>query len=105
MPCPCQNASSPSVNNQAPINNQNGFSVVSNYIFDENCPFTLSIIQEWFTKLINVKNSNTPDLYNLTYAEVNSYLGTLQSAINFSNNICFFRGELETIQTKVNVLP
>lgn len=104
MGCPCQDQSTPSTpvqNNQQ----QSGFAPVQNYVFDADCPFTLEMMQTWYGKLEGVKNSNTVDLYNLTYPKVNSYLGIIKSAINFSRNICFFRGELEQIQLVINVLP
>ena len=101
MPCPCQNqTSSPSQQTQ-----QSSFQTVNNYVFDENCPFTLELIKSWQSTLLNIKNSNTVDLYNLSYQQINSYLGIIQSAINFSNNICFFKTDLQNIQLVINALP
>lgn len=55
-----------------------------------NCAYTLEILENWKVMLEDIKSSGTEDLYNISKFQLNSYLGYIQSAINYPKNICFY---------------
>lgn len=70
---------------------------------DSNCSFSGGILRIWYNKLKCVKDSNKLYAIGLTEFEANSYLGYIQSALNYPDNYCHFTENLTDYQT--NILP
>lgn len=67
-------------------------------IEDPNCIYTFEVLNEYKDLLNCVKANNTVDLFNITMTKLNSYLGVVQSAINYTTNSCYFVAQLDEIQ-------
>ena len=68
----------------------------------EKCNYTVELLQSWLTKLSNLKISQNVDLVGITYPLLNSYIGYVKSALNYTNNICYFSKELAPIVQVIN---
>ena len=91
MSCGCQNGggtTSPAYNPPAPV---------APSILNENCPYTLELLQEWHRKLKMAKDLQQADLLQISNFQLNSYIGYVQSAINFPSYLCFYQSQLATI--------
>lgn len=62
-----------------------------------NCNYTVELLRGWLTKLTNLKSTQNVDLVGITYPLVNSYIGYVRSALNYTNNLCYFSKELAPI--------
>lgn len=71
-------------------------------ISNENCPYTYSQLVSWLGMLMEVKNSATYDMYDVTLYKLNSEIGYLQSALNFPQNLCFYQSNLAAILILIN---
>lgn len=75
--------------------------------FNSDCSYTLEILREWQTKLQNAVINQQLDLLHLTGPQMNSYLGYVQSAINFPKNLCFYEiklAEISQVITNIDAL-
>lgn len=62
----------------------------------EPCDITLVILKSWKDILVCVKNLG--GISNLSIVQINSYLGYVQSAINYPDYYCYYRKPLEEFQ-------
>lgn len=69
---------------------------------EEKCNYTAELLKDWLNKLTNLKTSQNPDLVGITYPLLNSYIGYVRSALNYTNNICYFSKELAPIVQVIN---
>ena len=93
MACPCEN------NNSAqPINNLYNRLIISDPPPAQgDCPYSIELLTVWKAKLENIKDQQQVDLIGITGYQMNSYLGYVQSALNFPQNPCFFETNLAII--------
>lgn len=74
-------------------------------VSSEECEFTIEQISEWYDRVNCVR---TQGLYlqipNITTKQINIYVGTLSSAKNYADKICYFRRELEEVESFITVL-
>ena len=71
----------------------------------DDCPYSFEQIQDWLNKAICFKEKNLyTQIANMTEAMVNSYVGTLMSALNYPTNICYFRTMLEEIEGFITIV-
>ena len=69
------------------------------------CEFTSEQITGWLEKVRCVQaNAYYLQIPNITKRQVNSYLSTLLSAGNYADNPCYFRNELEEVESFITVL-
>lgn len=92
--CPCEN------NN----NNLASLPIDTNTVENQECEFTLYLLQNWLEKLLCVKNNSQQALINISTQELNSLLGTVQSAINVPQNLCLFKSQLNTVRTYIMLI-
>lgn len=69
-----------------------------------NCDYTPELLQSWLISLKCVKSSNTFDLYNSNHTKFNSYLGIVQSALNYISFPCYFVKQLDTIAPVIEAI-
>lgn len=71
----------------------------------QDCPYTIEDINRWLDKVRCFKDKG---LYitmpNITVAMLNSYIGTLLSALNYPTNICYFQPMLQDIDNFVTIV-
>lgn len=71
--------------------------IVRNQIIIENCEYTQDILTQWLDLFICVKSKNLFEIFHISAPKVNSYLGIIQSSINYSTNPCYFKIRLDEI--------
>lgn len=94
MGCGCENANNTmmeSVNNYAA-----GATVPMG-----NCDILKENLIMWQTVLLCTKTSNKLTEVSLTEFTVNQFLGVIQSAINYPDNYCLYKPQLEYIQNSI----
>lgn len=70
-----------------------------------DCEFTSEQIAGWLDKVRCVQaNAYYLQIPNITKKQINSYLSTLLSAGNYADNPCYFRNELEEVESFITVL-
>jgi len=62
------------------------------------CNYTQEMLSSWLIYFQCVKTNNLYSFFNITSAKVNSIIGTIKSAINYSTNPCYFKIKLDEIQ-------
>lgn len=73
-------------------------------ISNEDCPYKFDTLVLWLKQLKSVKANEQTSLINITIPQVNSYIGYVQSAINYSGNLCFFADYLAPIVQVINTI-
>jgi hypothetical protein len=74
-------------------------------VADTSCAYTIDQLFFWKQKLQCVQNNNWAPLINSTNAQINVYLGWINSAINFySTSPCYFSGFLNQIVPVINLI-
>lgn len=71
-----------------------------NPLVPTECDFTKVLLQNWYNILNCVKSGNLGKI-NLTLLQANSYLGYLQSALNYPDNYCYYNKQLTEFQQSV----
>lgn len=69
----------------------------------EDCEYTQKLLRTWYNALDCVKQHGKLQLISLNAQQANSYLGYLQSALNYPDNYCYYQDKLE--EFKLKVLP
>src|ERR1035437_5578571 len=67
-------------------------------IITGDCEYTNELLTEWKRLLECIKSKNTFDIFNTNYVKVNSYLGIVQSAINYKTYPCYFIQQLDKMK-------
>ena len=62
-----------------------------------NCTITPEMLQNWLAKLNCIKLNNRYLSIGLSAADMNRLLGTVQSAINWQSNYCYFEYQLQEV--------
>jgi hypothetical protein len=70
----------------------------------ENCEFTEEILLNWRSILRCLKASGVVNLQGLSYTEINRYLGTVQSSINYPDNYCYYNQQLQNFQSLIPII-
>lgn len=73
-----------------------------NNISSSDCIYTQDMLTDWLTSLKCAKNKNLTGIFNITVYRLNSYIGIVQSALNYSTNPCYFKAKLDEIKTLVD---
>lgn len=68
-----------------------------------DCNYTKAMLEKWKRLLECVLLNNKSGLINLTDQKVRSYLGYIQSALNYPDNYCFYKDVLQDFE--LNILP
>ena len=63
-----------------------------------DCDYTHELLEEWKRLLECVKSNNTFDIFNTNHVKINSYLGIVQSAINYKTYPCYFIQQLDKMK-------
>lgn len=66
-------------------------------VSNEDCIYTIPILENWKTRFECVKANSTYNLINSSEAEINGFLGVVLSALSNPSNICYFASHLSTI--------
>lgn len=69
-----------------------------------DCIYTQDMLTDWLTTFKCVKTKNISALFNLTVYKLNSYLGIIQSALNYSTNPCYFKPKLDEISPLIDTI-
>lgn len=64
-----------------------------------DCSITKQMLIKWKAMLNCVKINKKLDLIGLNEVTVNQYLGVIQSALNYPDNYCYYKIQLENFQT------
>ena len=59
-----------------------------------DCDITSEMLNTWMSIVLCLKNSSTGDIAGLSEFAINQLTGTIQSAINYPDNYCYFSVEL-----------
>jgi len=62
------------------------------------CSYTQEMLSGWLVYFQCVKTNNLYAFFDLTAPRVNSIIGTIESAVNYSTNPCYFKIKLDEIQ-------
>jgi len=77
---------------------------LSNYTYSE-CPYTKERCAIWLERVRCIKDGgfylNIP---NITVYQLNLYIGILTSVQNYQGSPCYFRSELEEIESFITVI-
>lgn len=68
-----------------------------------SCSLNKDTLQTWKTIVACLRTSNNLSTAGITVFEANVFAGTIQSALNYPDNYCYFARELENFQS--NILP
>lgn len=72
---------------------------------NEPCDYTLEQITSWLNKVNCFKdNAYQGFVPSITNTQLNIYIGTLMSVQNFRGNICYYKPELEEIESFIIVI-
>lgn len=69
-----------------------------------NCEFTQEILLNWRNILRCLKASGSNSLQGLSLTEINRYLGTVQSSINYPDNYCYYNQQLQDFQSLIPII-
>lgn len=64
----------------------------------EYCPYTKSVLIQWLKILNCIKAQNKKSLIQASDFNINSLLGIIQSALNYPDDYCFYKPQLEEFQ-------
>jgi hypothetical protein len=70
----------------------------------ENCEFTQEILLNWRNTLRCLKASGFVSPQGLSLIEINRYLGTVQSSINYPDNYCYYSKPLQDFQSLIPLI-
>lgn len=68
-----------------------------------NCTYTNAILEKWKLILTCIKIQSLGSLVGIETFQMNVLMGVIQSALNYPNNYCFYKQQLDDFQT--NILP
>lgn len=71
---------------------------------DANCNYEPAQIQDWLDKVNCFKEKGLYVSFGITNRQLNIYIGTLMSAVNYPTNICYFQKQLDEIQSFITVV-
>lgn len=66
-----------------------------------NCDISEELLLNYQKLLLCCKYNNSLNKINLTTKECNSYLGYLQSALNYPDNYCYYYTKIDEFRTRV----
>lgn len=69
----------------------------------EDCDYTTEVIRNWYNMFDCVKKNSKQADIGLSVENVNSYLGYIQSALNYPDNLCYYKDKLDDIL--LNIVP
>lgn len=67
----------------------------------QDCFFNKEILQNYKNLLEQIKEKNIISEAGLTIKSINSYLGLVQSALNYPDNYCLFEQQLSDFRDKI----
>lgn len=76
--------------------------IVRRVIKSEDCIYDIETLEEWIVILKCVKNNNLYTFLDIPPKKLNSYIGIVKSAINYSSNPCYFILSLEKIKIVID---
>lgn len=101
MGCGCGAGGSSSVPQYTESNNN----IHQQTFIDDSCPYTVEILQMWLQKLECFKNNGLyVNMPNITVPQINSYTGTVLSALNYPSNVCYFKDMLDEVAPFITVI-
>lgn len=68
-----------------------------------DCDYDNTILRNWYNMFDCIKKNSKHEEIGLTTAKVNSYIGYIQSALNYPDNFCFYKDVLDDIL--LNIIP
>lgn len=68
---------------------------------DEECIYKMDVLRNWETRFECIKANNTYHLIGSSEAEINGFLGVVQSAMKNPATICYFAPHLSTISLTI----
>ena len=68
-----------------------------------DCEITIDLLKNWQKMLKCIQKNRKEKEIQLTFYNINVYLGYVQSAINYADDRCFYEEVLNDFQT--NILP
>lgn len=71
--------------------------MVSPTTSNSDCSYTLEQVQGWLTQVQCFVNNGYYVGTSITQRQLNIYIGTLKSAINYPTNICYFQTQLADV--------
>lgn len=66
-----------------------------------HCDITKEMLQSWRASLICVKGLDKLSAIKITLVTYNQLLGVIQSALNYPENYCYYKPQLEYFQNTV----
>lgn len=91
----------------AALNNKSistkSLSLNTNTYTSSDCNYTKALLEKWYSALYCVRINNKSDAIGITNQKINSYLGYIQSALNYPENYCYYLNEIDSFQQ--NILP
>lgn len=69
--------------------------VAKREIYTGDCDITLDILKKWQSILKCIKQTNTYVKINVNEFNINQLLGLVQSAINYPDNYCYYKNQLD----------
>lgn len=71
----------------------------------EECQFTIEQVSNWLEKVKCVQSQGLyTQIPNITKKQINIYLSTLLSARNYASKPCYFKNELEEVESFITIL-
>ena len=73
--------------------------------FSGECIYTFEQVQDWLEKL-NCFNNNglISTIPSITQRKLNMYIGIVLSAINYASNVCYFKSQLDEVQSFITIV-
>lgn len=71
---------------------------------NEPCTYELTQVQDWLDKANCFKSNGLYVTYGISLRQINMYIGALMSAINYPTNLCYFRKQLDEIQSFITIV-
>lgn len=76
----------------------------TNISFD-GCTYTLEQLQDWLTKIKCFREKGLlANIPSVTNRLLNMYEGIVLSAVNYASNVCYFKKQLDDVQSFITVV-
>lgn len=76
----------------------------SSSVSNEPCTYELSQVQDWLDKANCFKSNGLYVSFGISLRQLNMYVGALMSAINYPTNLCYFKKQLDEIQSFITIV-
>jgi hypothetical protein len=85
------------------LSTQSGSNVRVAKYTSKDCDYTKEMLEKWYKLLYCVLINNKANFIGITNQKINSFLGYIQSALNYPENYCYYMDTLSDFEQ--NILP